>query len=152
MVGDQPVAVAVGLVERIVGEAFDDVEQLLAQGAVKPGCLDALLEAGSLLDHHLGLLLATRLAQVVRLGQGVAGEALGHPHHRLLVDHQPVGVGEHLLGLGMEELDRLATVLAVGVVVVHVGAHRPRPIERDQGRDILEAVRRDRADQRPHRW
>ena len=39
----------------------------------------------------------------------------------------------------MDELDRLAAVLAIGVVVVHVRRHRPRPIERDERGDVVEA-------------
>jgi hypothetical protein len=52
----------------------------------------------------------------------------------------------------VEVLHGLATVLAVGVVVVHVGAHRARPVERDQGADVVEAVRIHRPQQLPHRW
>jgi hypothetical protein len=42
--------------------------------------------------------------------------------------------------------DGLAPVLAVGEVVVHVGGHRPRPVQGDQGADVLEA----RGGQGPH--
>ena len=54
----------------------------------------ALDEDLSLLVHHLLLLLAHRLAQVVGLGERVAGELLRHPHHALLIDHQAVRVAE----------------------------------------------------------
>ncbi len=93
----------------------------------------------------------TGLAEVVRFGQGVAGELLRDAHHALLIDHQAVGVAEHLFRVLVEVLDRLAFVLAVGVVVVHVDAHRPRPIEREHGGDVLETVRRHRLEQLTHR-
>ena len=96
-------------------------------------------------------LLAHRLAQVVGLGERVPGELLRHAHHALLVDHQAVRVAEHLLGVLVEVLDLLPTVLAVGVVVVHVHAHRPGPVEREHGRDVLEAGGCQRAQQGAHR-
>ena len=47
--------------------------------------------------------------------------------------------------------DRLAAVLAVGVVVVGVGAHRAGAVEREDGGDVLEVVRLHRSQQRAHR-
>jgi hypothetical protein len=102
--------------------------------------LAPLLELRALLGHQLADLLAAGLAQVVGLGERVAGELLRDPHHALLVDHQAVRVAEDLLGVGVEVLDRLAAVLAVGVVVVHVRRHRAGPVERDERGDVLEAV------------
>ena len=62
--------------------------------------------------------------------EGVAGDLLGDRHDLLLVDDQAVGVAEDLrqrLGqLGVDRHDRLAAVLAVGVLVVRVRAHRAR--------------------------
>ena len=46
--------------------------------------------------------------------------------------------------------DRLAAVLPVRVVVVHVGRHRPGPVERDQRGDVVEARRRQRAHEGAH--
>ena len=45
----------------------------------------------------------------------------------------------------------LAAVLAVGVVVVGIGAHGPGSIEGEDGRDVLEGVRLHRAQERAHR-
>ena len=50
-----------------------------------------------------------------------------------------------------EVLDRLATVLAVRVVLVHVGRHRARTVERHERRDVVEADWSERPHQRPHR-
>ena len=50
----------------------------------------------------------------------------------------------------MDRRDRLAAVLAVGVVVVRVRAHRTGPVQREDGRDVLEVVGLHRAQQRAH--
>ena len=151
LVGDVAVAVAVALVEGVVGELLDDAEHLGAQRSpVAPG-LDPGHELLPLLGHGRADLLAHGLAQRVGLGQRVAGEPLGHAHHVLLVDHQPVGVGQDLLGVGVEVGHPLAAVLAVGVVVVHVVGHGAGPVQGHQGGDVVEAGRGQRADQGPHR-
>ena len=51
----------------------------------------------------------------------------------------------------MDGDDRLAAVLAVGVVVVRVRAHRARAVQGEDGGDVLEVVRLHRAQQRAHR-
>ena len=51
----------------------------------------------------------------------------------------------------MEVRDRLAAVLAVGVVAVHVGGHGARPVQGHQGGHVVEAGRGERPHQRPHR-
>ena len=67
-VGDQPVAGGVGLVERVVGRRFVQLPEV--RGDVRRG--PRLLQAGHELvlhrRHQVALLLADRLAQVVRLG------------------------------------------------------------------------------------
>ncbi len=150
LVADEPVAVGVRLVEGVVGERLDDVEELLAQVLAVAGVLTALLELGPLEGHDAAVLLACGLADRVGLGQRIAGELLGHPHDRLLVDHEPVGVAKDGFELGVLVVDRLATVLAIGEVVVHVGRHRARPVQRDEGGDIVERRGRQGAHQRPH--
>ena len=101
LVGDEPVAEGVALVERVVGERLDDVEQLVAEPAAVAGALAAGDRTSrARRPSTRAIFLPHRLAEVVGLGQRVAGEPLGDPHHRLLVDHQPVGVAEHLLGSG----------------------------------------------------
>ena len=96
-------------------------------------------------------LLPAGPTQQVGVGQRVAGDLLGHAHHRLLVDHQPVRVAEDFDEVLVVVDDRLAAVLAVGVVGVHVGRHRPGAVQRQQGGDVLEAGRAQRAHQGAHR-
>ena len=151
VVGDEAVAERMALVERVVGERLDDVEQRGAQVAAVARCLTPRHELLSLLGDQFPDFLATSLAKVVGFGEGVAGDLLGDAHHRLLVDHQAVGVTEHFLQIGVEVGDRLAAVLPVGVVVVHVRRHRPWPVEGDEGGYVVEAGGSERAHQRPHR-
>ena len=150
LVGDEAVAVGVGLVKGVVGERLDDVEQLRAERlvvALLDTAGDELLALGG--DQH-PVLLAAGLAEVVRLLERVAGKALGDPHHRLLVEHQAVGVAEDRLHLRMQVGDRLTAVFQVRVVAVHVGRHRTRPVEGHERGDVVEARRRERAQRRAH--
>ncbi len=151
LVRDEAVAVRVALAERVVGERLDDVEQLRADGLAVAGRDARLDELLALARHQLADLLAACLAQVVGLGERVPAEPLRDAHHRLLVDHQPVRVAEELLHVGVEVRDRLAPVLAIGEVRVHVRRHRTGPVEGDEGGDVVEARRRERTHQRAHR-
>ncbi len=63
---------------------------------------------------------------------------MGQEHHLFLIHTQAVGVAQHLRHVGMLVGDQLPAVLAVGVVVVHVGGHGPGPVEGIEGADILE--------------
>ena len=126
-VGHHPVAGGVRLVERVVGERQDGVPQRLdgrRREAVGP---HARREALVLLGEHVGLLLAHGFSENIGLGERVAGHLLRDAHDLLLVDDQAVGLGEDLLErvgqLGVDRLDRLPAVLAVGIVVV--GVHAP---------------------------
>ncbi len=132
LVRDEAIAIGVALAERVVGERLDEVEQLRADLLSVPGRDAARDELLAFDRHQLADLLAACLAEVVGVGERVATEALRDAQDRLLVDHQPVGFGEHLLHVGMDVADRLAAVLTVGEVGVHVRRHRPRPIQRDE--------------------
>ncbi len=151
LICDQAVAVGVALVEGVVSELLDDAEQFLTERTPVAGLLATADETVAFLLHHLANLLATGLAEVVGLCKRVARELLGHPHHGLLVDHQAVGVSQDLLGVRVDVGNCLPTVLAVCVVVVHIGSHRTRPVEADKGGHVVEAGRRKRAHQRTHR-
>ena len=117
--------------------------------------LHALGEALELLLQHLALLLAHGFSQNVCSGERVAGHLLRDAHDLLLVDDQAVGLGEdlpqRLFELGVDRLDGLATVLAVGVVVVGVHAHRAGPVQRDDRDDVLEPGGLHAAQQVAHR-
>ena len=139
------------LVERIVGELFDFVEDIFAQGYAVARRLTAGDEVLAFILHGLAVLLAAGPAQFVGVCQRVGGELLRHAHDRLLVDHQPKGVGEKLLGIGVEVGNRLSAVLAIGVVVVHVRGHRARPVQGNERCNILETGRSERSHEGAHR-
>ena len=153
-VGDDAVGRGVRLVEGVVGEREQDLPQRVDRDLGEAALEHAGLEAGVLLVELLLLLLAHRAAQVVGGTQGEAGQHLGDRHHLLLVDDQAVGLPQHRLErLGerrVDRLDRLAAVLAAGVLVVRVGTHRAGAVERADGRDVGELVGLQRAQQRAH--
>ena len=130
LVRHQPVAIRVALVEGVVGEGLDDVEQLGAELVAVSRRSTSRDELLSLSCNQLAILLAAGLSKVVGLFERVAGELLGHSHHRLLVDHQALRVAKQRLEIVVRVGDLLSSVLAIGVVVVHVGRHRTRPIQR----------------------
>ena len=77
LVGDGAVAPAVGLVEGVAGERFDEREDRLGirlAVALGDGAGDEALALG---EHDLGLLLAHRLAHDVGLAERVAAETAG---------------------------------------------------------------------------
>ena len=150
LVGDQAVAVRVRLVEGVVGEGLDDVEEGGADGLAVALAHAPFHELLALDGHDRADLLPARLAQVVGLGQRVAGELLGHAHDRLLVDHEPLGVGQQLLQVGVGVGHRLPAVLPVGVVLVHVGRHGARPVEGHQSGHVVETGGCERAHERTH--
>ena len=93
-------------------------------------------------------LLADRLAQVVRLGRREARDLLRDLEVLLLVDADPVRDPGDRLEPRVDERDRLLPVLAL-----RVGrdvAHRARPVQRDEGDQVLELRRPHRAQRLAH--
>ena len=132
------------LVEGVVRERQQDLPQRLDRGIRVAVGVHAGLEALVLLVELGLLLLAHRAAQDVGLAEAEAGDALRDRHDLLLVDDQAVAgvedVGERLGELRVDRRDLLLPVLAQRVVDVRVRAHRARPVQRDDGRDVLEVV------------
>jgi len=152
LIADVSVAERVTLVERVISEVLDDVEQLFTERASVTRVLATLLELGAFLLHEFANLLTASLAQVVRLGERVPGEALRHAHHALLIDHEAVRVTQNFPSVRVKILDRLSSVLSIGEVIVHVDAHRTRSIQGDDGRDVLECRRVHGPQQLLHGW
>ncbi len=124
------------LVEAVAGELGHQVEDaagLLGRHAPlqRPGD-----EPRPLQVHLLLLFLAHRPAQQVRLAQAEARQDLGDLHHLFLVDDDPVGLLQHGFERGVQDVDLGPAELAVDVGVDVL--HRPRPVERDQGGDLLD--------------
>ena len=138
LVGDDGVGGGVGFVEPVAGELLEQVEHLVRLGRADLVLLGAALHEGlALQDHLLELLLAHRAAQEVRAAERVAGEDLGRLHHLLLVDEHAVGLAGDRLEERMRILDDLLAVAALDEVGDEV--HRPRPVERDERGDVLDA-------------
>ena len=91
-VGNQRVAYAVSLIERVPGEGFDKVEDFDSQLAVVPLALGAVHEVVALLGHQRGDFLAHRLADDVGRPQGIASELLKDQQYLVLVDDDAVGL------------------------------------------------------------
>ena len=138
LVGDEGIGRRVGLVEAVLRELGAGVEDGDGGVPVDPALGRAHEEAAAL-GVHLGLdLLAHGAAQEVGLGERIAGQILGDLLDLLLVGDDAVGRLEDRLQRRMEVLDRLAPELP-GAIGRNV-RHRPRPVERDQRDQVLEAV------------
>ena len=92
LVGDEPVAGGVGLVEAVSGEGLELGEDLVDDVRRDALLLRAGLELRLVLAEDVLLLLADRVAEVVRLGAGVIGHRDGRGHDVFLVDEDPVRV------------------------------------------------------------
>ena len=143
------------LVEGVVREGLEHLPQRVLRRRTVAVHRHAAEEVLLLLVELGLLLLAHRAAEDVGLAEAEAGELLRRGHHLLLVDDETVGgaenVGQRRLELGMDRLDLLQPVLAQRVVGVRVHAHRSRPVQRQDGRDVFEVVGLHEPQQAPHR-
>ena len=139
LIGDPCIAGGVGLVEGILREflpVLPDLVQHLLRMAVG---LAALHELVLELVQNRYLLLAHRLAELVRLTLREAGQLLGKKHHLLLVDGHTVGVLEELLHLREVIFNRLESEFSVHEVRDVV--HRARPVKGVHRDKVLETLR-----------
>jgi hypothetical protein len=144
LVGDQPVAGGVGLVEAVALERLEGLEDGvddLRRHAPLGRLADELV---LLRAQHRRLLLADGVAQRVRLRAGEAAEGHGRGHDVLLVDEDAVGLGQVRLEQRVQVGHRFLAVLApdVGRDVVHragpeQGDHRRQVEDTDVGRSSL---------------
>ena len=134
LVRDQPVAGGVGLVEPVAGEGLERGEHLVHHRCGNALLLGSGLELRLVLAQDRFLLLADRVAEVVRLGAGVIGHGDGGGHDVFLVHEDPVGVAQRRLQRLVQVRDLLLAVLAADVGR-DVG-HRSRPEERHHGRQV----------------
>ena len=101
--------------------------------------LAALHELVLELVQNRYLLLAHRLAELVRLTLREAGQLLGKKHHLLLIDGHTVGVLEELLHLREVIFNRLESEFSVHEVRDVV--HRARPVKGVHRDEVLETLR-----------
>jgi len=128
----------VALIEAVLGEGDQDVVDLVGLVGWDSGRLGALDEGHPLGRQDLGLLLAHGAPEHIGLSQAVAGDALGHLHHLLLIHDHPVGFLEDGLQPGMRVADGLAAPLRVDELGDE--SHRARAVQGVQGDQILHAI------------
>ena len=138
------------LSKRVVGEFHNGVEQFLAEIFPVPRLRAAGNEAVTRLFHFLRNLLSACFAQVVGLGHGKPSELLRHAHQTFLVNHETKSVPQHICCVRVEILNLFALVFIVSKIVVHVGAHWPRAVERKYSRQIFKALGDQRLQQCTH--
>ena len=133
VVGQQRIGGRVRLVEAVTREFLHQVEHFTGLVLIDALLGRAFAEGGAVLDHLLHLLLAHGPAQQVGAAERITAQHLGRLHHLLLVDHDAVGFGQHLLHQRVRVLDLLAPVLArhEGRDQVH-GAGTVQRVQRDQ--------------------
>ena len=139
LVGDGAVADGMGLVEGVTRERLDQREDALRLSPRVAQGHRSFHEALTLALHHLGDLLAHRLAHHVGLAQGVAGELLRDLEHLVLIDDDAVGLVQDPGQVGVGVADRFLAVL--GGDEARDVLHRSRAIERDHRRDLHDLVR-----------
>jgi hypothetical protein len=135
----------VALVEAVPREELEVAPDLLRRRLRHVALDRAVDEQRLVLGHDLGLLLAHGLPQAVRLVQREAAEAVGDAHHLLLVDAHAVRLLQHLLERRVRVARLLLAVLPSDEGVDHAASERPRPVERQDGDEVLERVRLERA-------
>ena len=148
LVRDQPVAGGVGLVEAVAGEGLELGEDLVDDVRRDALLLRAGLELRLVLAEDVLLLLADRVAEVVRLGTGVVRHRDGGGHDVLLVHEDPVRVPQRGLQGVVQVGHRLLAVLAADV-----GGdvrHRSRAEEGDHGGQVAHLGRLELLDVSAH--
>ena len=98
-----------------------------------PAAMHKMLSLGL---HDLELFLAHGAAHIISLPEAEAGQLAADLHDLLLIDYNTVGDIDNVSHLG-RLIRHLGGVLAVAQIG-RDGIHRSRPIQRDQGDDILQ--------------
>jgi hypothetical protein len=126
------------LLKSIAGELVDQLEDLRRLGRGHAAG-DGAVDEGLALRVHLRLdLLAHGAAQQIGAAEAVARQRLRDLDDLLLVDHDAEGLLQDAFERRIQVVRLLLAMLA-GDVAGDV-VHRSRPVERDHGDDVLEAV------------
>ena len=135
-VGDKGIADAVGLVEGIAGEGFDEVKNLDGQLAFKPLALGAVNKPVTFFGHQRGDFLAHGLPYRIRLAQRITGKPLQDQEHLVLVNDHAVCLVQQFFQAGVGIGDGRAPVLGLDKSVDVL--HWARPIESNHGGDVTQ--------------
>ena len=127
------------LVEAVAGKLGHLIEDQLGAGAFYPARRRPLKKQLALRLHFGRDLLAHRAAQQIGAAEAVAGQHLGDLHDLLLVGHDAIGFLQ-------DPLERRVQVIGLLLAMFHRDVsrdvlHRPRPVQRVGGDDVLEPVR-----------
>ncbi len=141
LVGNQRIGGAVGFIEAVATEFFDQVEQIGGNGLVHTVFYRTVDELLPVFGHQGFNLLADGLAQTVRIGHGITGQLAGHLHDLFLVDHHPVGFLEDRFQAGHRVDNLLAAVFTVHKIVDHTTVQRAGTIQRDQCGEVVKRFR-----------
>ena len=100
------------LVKAVARKLFHEVKHLIGLlfGNGVFGC--SCTEDGAVFSHFLGLLFTHGAAQHVCATERVAAQNLRRLHHLLLVNHDAVGLRQHVGHHGVRVFDLLATMFA----------------------------------------
>ena len=150
LIGNQPVAITVALVECVIGKWFDDIEKRgtnFSAIALGVATFDKLL---ALFLNEFAHFLAACFTKIVCIGERIPSKLLRYSHDRLLVDHESVGVAKKFGKIVVQVVDRFTPVLAIGVIVMHVRSHGARSVERYKSGNVFERGRRQRTHKRSH--
>ena len=139
LVGDQPVAGGVGLVEAVALEGLEGLEHRVDDGRVHAPLRGLGHELALLRAQDIRLLLADGVAQGVRLGTREAAQRDGGGHDVLLVDEDAVRLLHERLQQRVEVGHGLLAVLPPDVRRDVV--HRPGPEERHHRREVVDRRR-----------
>ena len=136
VVGQERVGGGVRLVEAVARKLFHQVKDFVGLFFADVVFGRTGAEDGAVLGHLLGLLLAHGATQHVGAAQRVAAQNLGGLHHLLLVDHDAVGLAEHVGHCRVRVLDFFPAVLACHETRDQV--HGARAVQRVQRNQVFQ--------------
>ncbi len=137
------------LVESVTTKRLYEGEDALGDPRVDAMLLAALDELLAILRQLRGNLLGHRLAELVHLAPAKAGELHRDLQHLVLVHDDAVRLAQQRLQSRMQILGRDLTML--GLDELRNRLHRAGTVERDHGRQVLDAGRLEVLDGGAHR-
>ena len=122
-------------IETVACKLLHQIENFIGLGLHNAVLLSTRAEDTAMLGHLLGFFLTHRTAQQIRATERVAAQNLCSLHHLLLIDHDAVGLTQHIGHQRMRILNLLAPMLARHEAGNQV--HRARAIQRVERNQIF---------------
>jgi len=136
LVGHQGIGSRMALVKTVtgkVGHQVEDVAGHIGGYSLLCGTGQELLPLGS---NNLRLFLAHGPAQKIGLAEAETGQVAGNLHDLLLIEDNPIGLGQNWLQGRMQVFYLPAAVFPGDIVLHHAASQGPRPVKGYQGDDI----------------